>query len=795
MRGLHRKPHLAFRLALPFVALLTLVACGGGATPSQPQDGVLMIAGRVALPAGHGLDLTRLTVITPLGSVPVSAAGEFSASVFAGAVTELDVEAGDGRLLIIGLTNGAQADASFNSTARALLYYLVGGVWLPGDKQDKVRSLLADAPEVGIIAGELERQLLAGRNGLTDPDAVFLAALGAARAAVLGDAAVAALSSQPQELRYVSSGTQPGSWLVSAATDSSNIVIDPTKQQAGVQVLQNPTGAGVVAQNSYRRPAALLAYETSWEDADGVETPVDPPLFTERVEVPATEQLELLNAIGDVLTGDAPWTPVLSPALRLAGHAGASRTHYQLLLVGPSVTDVTWPIMNDARFTGMHDEWDAIVLEKSVDLVLNQLLLPLMEVYGLGSMAKLDAAKLNKMRERVRMIHDQHLMQLGVYLKQGKSGYASGLKFLIEELAQNKTYRIDMIGMLREALQESDKNKSVIEAMERRLSGRASATAITAAVQAVLVGGDVARIMYDLNVAPSVVDWTAVAAPALFALSPASAVVTRADASARFTVLPKGQTTGNYRYRWTTSGTFGELSDFLGQKGKSFDTSERQVEYFHNYPINIKDTDVDTIGVEVFEIPAGATSIPAGSAPIARMAAEVRGDDRNLDSRIEVDYGVTPIGMYEIDDAPFQAPCAQMTLRFKAEPGAKSYTVYISGVGGQGDGRNLNQDFRSSGYVTVFIDPNAQYNYPGWRPDYYGVCEWRNAAGLYGAAPQRTGARFDREKNEYRVSLFAADDFVYIIAPGEYDVYPLDEQVPLWYDWVDGATFDVEVNR
>src|SRR5690606_17759458 len=153
-----------------------------------------------------------------------------------------------------------------------------------------------------------------------------------------------------------------------------------------------------------------------------------------------------------------------------SGHQGASRTHYQLVLVGPTLTDASWPIMSDPRFEGFHDDWQDIVIEKSLELFLDELLLPLMEVYGLGSMAKLDAAKLARMRERVRVIHDPYMATLGVYLTQGQAGYANGLRFVIQELVENRTYRLDMMNMVREALEESDKNKAAIDAMERRLS-------------------------------------------------------------------------------------------------------------------------------------------------------------------------------------------------------------------------------------------------------------------------------------------------------------------------------------
>lgn len=89
------------RVVAALVLSFVLAACGGQPGPIGPDDpgGVLSVEGKVVLPGGANLDLATLTVTTPLGTYPVSATGEFSASVFAGAVTELDVETQAGNLL------------------------------------------------------------------------------------------------------------------------------------------------------------------------------------------------------------------------------------------------------------------------------------------------------------------------------------------------------------------------------------------------------------------------------------------------------------------------------------------------------------------------------------------------------------------------------------------------------------------------------------------------------------------------------------------------------------------------
>lgn len=772
-----RRRPLRTRAVPSLVALALLLAACGAPTGSTPPPDVRTVVGAVELPAGHGLDLDALVVTTAAGTFPVDADGAFTADVLAGANAEVGLETAAGELVLLGAAQGATAVLSLPTTAEALLYYLVGGMWLPAEEQDRVRDLLRGHDAAAPIADELRRQLLAGGNGLAAPDAALVAALEDVHAALFADPTLTgfAVAAGSRARAATSLGVAP------AEVDGTNVVIEPGgATQSGVQVLQNPTGAGVVAQNGFRRPAALLAYEVAWENADGVETPIDPPVLVAQVDVPATGQLEAFEAIFDVLTGDAPWAPVLSPAVPLAGRAEASRTHYQLVLLGPTTSSAVPPILSDARFEGFHDAWDDIVLEKSLELFLDELLLPLVEVYGLGSLAKYDAAKLSQLRTRVRVLADEHLLGLGVYLRAGRTGYADALRFAITRLVESRQFRLELMDTVMEALVESDRNRAVVEAMERRLSTRASASAIAAAVQTVLVGGDVAKIMADLGDSSAADAWTAVSARALFALAPAQAIVSRDSPSATFTVVPKGTVSGTYRYRWTTSGEHGTISDLL-QDGTSIDTDSNEIWYFHDWPTDIQDDDVDAIAVEVFEVEPGATSIPAGAPPVARMAASVRGDERLIDARIKLHYGTMHPDVYG------QAyGCTVMALRFDAVPGAEAYTLRIRGVGGQGDQRNTNQAFRNEGpNHDVHVDPDASPGNAGYVGPYVDVCHWMRD-GVYTLPPHTLGTRYDAEARQFVVHLFVNVQHGFGT--------PSSVALPLWYDWVDGATFELVVH-
>lgn len=602
-------------LTLAAALTVLLAACSPG---EQLPSGTMKVEGEVVLPAGHGLDLASLTVVTAYGSFPVAEDGKYSALAHKDADSELGVETAGGDLLLLGVTGGPSTTLSLGSTSEALLYYLVGGMWLPAAEQDKLRDLLRGRSEIADLRQHLERLLLAGGNGLADPDDAFMDAMAAANASLLATASVYDAKHLP--------GICPDLAPAQAGT-LSVIIHDGTISRAGAMILHNEGGLGILTMNELRRPGALLAYEVSWRDHDQVHTDVDPPLLAERVEVPATGNLEFFAALGDILTGDAPWAPVYSPAMVLPGHDGASITQYELVLIGPSLSGERSPIWYDTKFASLREEWEDIALEKSVQLVLEEMLIPLIEVYALGMVAKFDAAALARARHRVKVIYDDHLMQLGVFLKADPiGGYAAGLKFVIEEMTVNRTLRSDMINMITEALGTSEANRLSVEALDKKLATRAAASAIAFAVQTVLVGGDVTKIMTDLGTNPMVASWQAEAMPARFLIDPPSATISREFAVQKFQIVAIGDApVGHYRFRWSTSGTHGVISD-LFTEGVAIDTTSPEIWYFHEDPVTLNERHVDTILLEVFLVEAGATEIPPDATPIGKAQAVVRGE-------------------------------------------------------------------------------------------------------------------------------------------------------------------------
>ncbi len=775
-------------LLIALVALLTLTACGGGSkTPPPKDDEPKEISGRVVLPAGATAKPETLKAVTGLGSFAVAADGTFTAQVIGDGPTEIDVLDATGALVLSAVAGGAPTtttlDVGSRSSAEVLLYYTLGGFLLPADAQPKVWELIQKEAAVDDLADALSASFAAGGLPLSDEDAALAEELDLAWQSVFGPRPMGLTGSGLKDL--MTAALAPAGLLEPQAGGSSNIVIEPDAGtvQSGVSVIHNPVGSGVAAQNNFRRPAALLAYQVGYRDDGGNDQAISPPVLTGTVDVPSTGSLGVIQALTDIVKGEAPWSPAVSGGLPLTLHDGL-RTYYQLVLLGPSLDAVTHPpLYDDTRFMDERARWNEIRGDKTLELFMNDIALPILENFAFGGIGHVDASKLGKLRQQFKAVNDTHLASLGIFLKAGGS-YAEAVKFVLTELATNNRYRLDFFEVMVDAMLESEKSKMSFEAVEARLKIRASASGIVAAVQIALSAGDVAAIMTDLNSALPAVGWTATASPTLFALDPEHAYFTKSQPQVKLSVSTRGPVTGNFMYRWTTTGSYGELTDGP-KKGTTIDTVYTSVWYTVRAPHTIKDDQKDGVSVAVYEVEPGATSIPAGQAPIARMAAELSGYDREIDARLEVRYGSTPPGFFLEGKT---VSCATMFLHVPKEKGATKYSITFDGFGGVGNPDNSNTYLFYNSSYTYVIDLNDSST-TIW--PYRGVCDWRHDDDnqFYGS-PAGFVAR--DAGDEYLVSVYSNLGFLEGVPPGALD---LPDKVALWYDWASQGTVKVTYSK
>lgn len=756
------------RSLLAALALAALAGCGG-APPPDAAEPLIEVAGRVVLPAGSPIAPASLRVVTPFGDAPVAPDGAFVATVKGSGPQELVVTDAAGRLVLIGLAGDGSAEASVDTTAAALVHAALGAFTLPHDRQQRVWDEIDALSGVVDVAVLVREALLAGTHLPWEGGDALTAALEATRGPLPTTQARSGAAAQgaPRVLRAV----------VAPSAEAGNVAITVEPGggvlQGGAAVLVNPDGPGIVVQNHARRPAALLAYQVAYDELGGT-VPIDPPVLVGRLEVPSTAKLEVFDALYDVLTGDAPWVPVTTEALELPLHAGSARTHYQLVLLGATTDVVTRPALyDDARFPrSERDAWLEVVVDKQIESFLDDVALPLLETYVFGRTGVVEGARLAKLRRDFRALNDAQLARIGVHLRAGGS-YALAVSFVLDELVRNQRYRLDFLDVVRAALSESERNRFEFEHAEARLRMRAGAAGVAAAVQVALSVGDLGAVLNDLANAPAAVGWTAVAAPRRFALTPESARVTRTAPQVAFTVAPVGEVVGALRYRWSTTGRHGRLTDGL-QQGAGFDTVHANVWYTHTDPLAIEDDHEDTVTVEVFEVPTPTTPIPGGAVPIARLDATVRGLQRDVDPRLFTVTGNQPLGTNQ---------CTMMLVRIEKHPSGRTYTATFDGFGGVGHPYNQNTLLRESSYVTYTIDPANPS--PSRRIlDWGGPCTGLDpdtGAVIYGSyVPFVT---FDDGDAYLLLVYYAESGWTGSTPPGEY--------VAAWLDWAGQGTLTV----
>ncbi|HET8985428.1 MAG TPA: hypothetical protein VFN03_06695, partial [Trueperaceae bacterium] len=149
-----------WRLALVMVAAV-LAACGGAPPPDPADD--FIASGTVILPPGSPLTLTDLRALGPYSASDLDTDGSFSVEMTDEGVGLVAVADASGQVVLLGYVDTATdgTDVSSRSTALAMLYFALGGLFREAELQERMVELLADDPIVDDLATELEVMLAA----------------------------------------------------------------------------------------------------------------------------------------------------------------------------------------------------------------------------------------------------------------------------------------------------------------------------------------------------------------------------------------------------------------------------------------------------------------------------------------------------------------------------------------------------------------------------------------------------------------------------------------------------------
>jgi hypothetical protein len=373
-----------------------------------------------------------------------------------------------------------------------------------------------------------------------------------------------------------------------------------------------------------------LAFLGGWVVVLGVQTPFDPPLLVGApLAVPATRTLDVVFSTLDAFSsaGRSAWAPVLSEPMDLPLVDGSVRTSYVLVAIGPTAdpSDVP-PLFTTARWFGEVDRWRDAASRLGWRGFIGDHLLPVLTLGIFGGIYQVPTARLVQFENALRTDAESILAKYGVSSPVSLSARTKVLAGILEEAGVNASYNQALVTEVAETVGEQGLSAERIAAAQWRLRLISRAGLILAVLQAVATAIDLGAVAKDLLTSSQAESWNATATEAAVRLTPQSGTVSPESPSVEFTATVGGDPNRIYLYRWSTSGAFGLVSDFLTD-GLTVDSHSDKALYLANDPPSITEVVQDTVTVEVF-LDDGSGAIGPGAKPIGKASATVSGEPR-----------------------------------------------------------------------------------------------------------------------------------------------------------------------
>ncbi len=594
------------RCTIPsLIALLVLTACGSDSTsPSEQEPEEELgpgIQGSLTLPAGFTLDPSTLHVVSAAGERPILADGRFAVERIGTGATQVDVVTAAGELVLIGFINeaGTAVEISPRSTARALLYYALGAFMLPPENQKQVLDLIAAAPEVAQIENAVSQALTADPVALANGSDALLAAVLAARDDIL--------SASRAEHRTYATAAVPGGGGAFAT-----MLVQPAAQQSGVELLQNPNGGGVIAQNSFRRRTRLLFYQTGYEDASGQRHDVTPQPIGSPLDIPATTRLGIFSSLSSIIDGSSPFAVETAGPVQLPMQPDAVATFFEAVLIGPSLDFVSpVPILSDPRFPGsVVAGWESTMSDLALDTFVETIAWPVFETFMFGGFTALANTARSQVAAQWRAAIDAQQGQALRHILRRGPEYREGIRLMQQGVTSNNPYRLDLLGIVESHMDEAQRLQADFADIDRRLQARASAGLIMSILTAVLDITDIAAVIHDLQSSAWADSWEIEVRMPRVGMTPNPAEVTANQRSVTLTASVDGHPDEPFTYRFSTTTQYGNITNDLGDQGPVIITSEPTVQYIANAPQLPHGTlDHVTVEVSIFNDDTGTNDV------------------------------------------------------------------------------------------------------------------------------------------------------------------------------------------
>lgn len=557
---------------LVFVPVLILAAgCGGerddpvGPEPVAPTLQSLDIAGTVSGPR----DPAGLQVLGSSGEGTVAEDGGYALTILEGGAHLAVVADAGGEAVYLGLLDGDHTAIDVASTARALLYYAVGGPLLPGE----IRATVHDDPDflagAAVLAQTIQDAYEAGGADLVD----------------IADQLTAAIAALPL-----------------FAPDAGKTLVDPPDGGSGIDI-DTTVEDQITLRNNYRRRAL------AWVDlVEGVSSEGTTYAYgQEQAEVnisPTVGYSSIVGTLVDAVQGNFMWAPVASPPIPtpVRPHGGLQATYRVTVLgLGGSRGD----------FDGLDQEragrYGPLALRSIVTdfvapivltFVLPQYNAQLDDFLGWAEAHDVFADMLNLLSQAAPSIVDKAL-----------AGDLDGaIHDTFNALQTSQTVQDAHLACLRQSIETYFDLSGQQHLIPNVGPLFRSAARILMAVNVVGTVLDSARQSRDILFAKTAERWDVVVTAARLTLTPARLQMQPGETGS-LTVTVQDAGDRAFEYRWRCGD--GALSDALGHQGQEIVTSRQTVSY------HAPSAGEDVVVVEVHEIVgADRRRLGEASAPV-----------------------------------------------------------------------------------------------------------------------------------------------------------------------------------
>jgi len=588
--------------ALVALSSLGLAGCGGsgGGGATAPAGSLTPVSGSVQLPSGFSLKSNSLKVVAGLASTPVTSSNGFSAHVSASGPSLAIVQSSDGRGILFGYLDPTQKTNTINaqSTAVALLYFLIGAYTLPVSAKPQVLALLNANPATATLATTIAKRIAVDPYALEDGDAQIAAALAVAYKAVVPAA---------------KGSRNAGAAAPQTQTVAPVLLIQPTGEIGGWEVNQNATSLAYEVTNHLRRRTQFFLYKTGNQAAGAaVNNFAAAQLITGPTDLAATEKLSLFNSLADLFTGTAPFSPNSSAVMPLTMDPKTIKTLYEIVVVGSSAQPNEPSFFADPKYAAEVAKWrSARSVLNNRSFLIDEIFAIFLEMLGMNALVANEAA-IEAAADAIAQIKDAAFAQTVAQAAPNGFAVANLLGIISSSTIVSQKIIASLAPLMAAAEQRS--LQAATQATIQSAYGTARRVLFRIfGVAAVIMGaGDIGAVIHDLATAPTADLWTAVVFQPTVSLSPTSAIVS-GGGDQNFTATAPSVDTGSVVFDWKLDATFAVMSDGQGMTGRSFESPSNTV----NVLTSPSDTGILTLTVEAFQVVGSArTSLGTATAKI-----------------------------------------------------------------------------------------------------------------------------------------------------------------------------------